>query len=207
LRFHWHSRYGANFFTVHFAYAIMADNMSDMQESLPRDLADTVRGDLQAFSRLQRRSNKDIQQARDSLGELVVTAQDVRRVLVSLLEHKVSPEQAESWAFFMRHGYIGHWQSQPITQEVRSEFERSGSRLLAIYQAVPNEHNGPIPPAIDVEYDDSTEDSIADAEDSIADVIARLEHASTEIQGEITEREITELLRNLADTSEEDQRD
>jgi hypothetical protein len=177
----------------------MAGNMSDIRESLPQDLADAVGGDLQAFSRLQGWSHKDVQEARDSLGELVVTAQDVRRVLVSLLEHKVSPEQSQSWAFFIRHGFIGHWQSQPITDEVHSEYERPGSRLLAIHEAVSDEHTGPIR-AIDFEYDVSTEDSIADA-------IARLDDIGTEIDGEITESEITELLRNLANTSEEEQKD
>jgi hypothetical protein len=169
--------------------------MNEITDSLPQELVNAGHGDLQAFSRLQRRSHEEILQARESLGELVVAAEDVRRVLLALLEREISPEQAQSWAFFIRQGYIGHWQSQPITDEVRADHERSGSRLLAVHRAVPTGHSGPIRP-IDIDYDLATEDSIADA-------ISRLDDIGTEIEGEITDSEITDLLRNLAHIREE----
>jgi hypothetical protein len=169
--------------------------MSDVQNFSPQDLADAVHGDLSAFSRLQNQSHEDILRARDALGELIVTAEDARKVLAALLEHEIEPEQAQAWAFFVRHGYIGYWQSQPITDEARREAARPGSRLLALYQAVPAGHIGPIR-AIDIQYDISAEDSIAEA-------IARLDDIGTEIDGEITGDEILELLCNLESTSDE----
>jgi hypothetical protein len=172
--------------------------MSETNNALSQDLANAVHGDLQAFARLQSRTHEELQQARDSMVELVVSVQDVRSVLVQLLEHGILPEQAQSWAFFIRHGYIGYWESRPITDEVRRDFKRPGARLLAVHHAVPSGHSGPIRP-IDIEYD-------LVAEDSIADTIVRLDDIDTEIDGEITDVEISELLRNLSHASEEGRR-
>ena len=164
--------------------------MSETNNATVQDLANAVRGDLQAFSRLQRQSHEEIQAARYSLSEARVTAQDVGRVLADLLERKISTEQAQSWAFFIRHGYMGHWQSRPITDEMRRDFKRADSRLLTVHQAVASGHSGPIRP-IDIDYDPAAEDSIADA-------IARLDDIHSELFGLPTESEITELLRTLA---------
>jgi hypothetical protein len=168
--------------------------MSEIDKSLLQDLLDAVHGDLRAYSRLQRRSPKEIQQAQNSLGELVVTPRDVCKVLVGLLEHKTSLEQAQSWAFFIRRGYIGYWKRLPISHKMRRDFERVGSRLLARHQAVPVE-NGPIE-AIDIDYDSS-------AEDEIADVLARLDDIGMEIDGPLTDEEITVLLHKLEGVSGE----
>ena len=173
--------------------------MSAINNSLPQDLADAVHGRLEAFARLSGHTHEELQQARDSLNELLVTAGDVGKVLAQLLERKISPEQAQAWAFFVRRGYIGYWQSRPITDEMRRDFKRSGTGLIAIHQAVPSGHSGPIRP-IDIRYDPAAEDSIVDA-------VARLDDIHMEMFGPLSESEITELLHTLAETGGEGQRD
>ncbi len=167
--------------------------MDPRKALLPQNLVDAVHGDLRAFSRMQGQSHRDIEQARASLGELVVTAQDVSKVLEVLLKHQVSPEQAQSWAFFIRHGFLGYWQSQPVTEQAPPDGGLPGYRLVRVHQAVPLGHDGLIR-GIDIDFD-------ASMEDSIADTVARLDEIGTSTDGNITGDEIIELLHNLADTS------
>jgi hypothetical protein len=95
----------------------------------------------------------------------------VCKVLRALLRDQISPEQVQLWAFFVSRGYLGHWESRPATEPVE-----------------------PVE-TIDIDWDPTTEDRIAE-------VLLRLDDIDTKLVGEITKSEIENMLRNLSESSD-----
>ena len=157
-----------------------------MKKFTSQDLIDAIHGNFEAFSLVQRQPHEDIQVARSALPKLIVSCSDMRSVLLALLHNQISPEQAQLWAFFVRHGYIGHWQSEPVTDQDRPSGEGADDKLAAVLRLKPSE---PIMP-VKIDYDPTFEDQIAN-------VISRLDEIGDLIDGQIANDEIIEMLRNL----------
>ncbi|MDP9373837.1 MAG: hypothetical protein M3Q65_15565 [Chloroflexota bacterium] len=79
-----------------------------------QDLVNAVNGDMAAFLFLREQPHAAIRRCRDALPELVLPAQAVRRMLTALQAGRIGPEMAQSWASFVRRGYIAGADDRPL---------------------------------------------------------------------------------------------
>ena len=95
-----------------------------------QDLVKAVHGDLEAFSFVQEQPPAAIQACRDSLPELVLPHNGIRKVLTELQRKHISPEQAQRWASFVRRGYIAGTQNGPVLP-IDIDYEDSHEEQIA----------------------------------------------------------------------------
>jgi|GEM_PF-1423640 len=72
----------------------------------PEQLKRAIEGDLQAFFAVRTRPQEEIIEARNQLSHLTLSSEALARVVRSLLNGKVAKQEVQSWASFMRRGYI-----------------------------------------------------------------------------------------------------
>ena len=71
-----------------------------------QDVVRSVGGDITAFEILKRNPRRLTQLFGSSVPNLVVTSDAVGDVLRALRDRRVSPQQAQQWASFIRRGYL-----------------------------------------------------------------------------------------------------
>lgn len=79
-----------------------------------QELIRTVGGDITAFEALRQNPNQLARLSSYSAPKLVVTLEAVRDVLSALRDGRVSPQQAQQWASFVRRGYIAGTTKGPV---------------------------------------------------------------------------------------------
>lgn len=105
--------------------------MIKSSHSLSDALRNALSGDLEAFEMLLSTPNVELSKTVENLPEeqLILTKKAVRKILSSLQSGLISPEQAQSWASFVRRGYVpekGNARIRPINIHYEDEDDLAG---------------------------------------------------------------------------------
>lgn len=128
-------------------------------ERLASTLTDVLEGRVVSLRDLARAEPADVAEAGAELAPLTLGSDAAAKVLTAYLSGRLSAEEAQGWASFVRRGYL------------------AGTSVASVRP-------------LDIEYE-------ADAEDEIAEVIARLDELGDSVDGEISEEEGRQLLALL----------
>lgn len=130
-----------------------------------RALEAVLRGEPTAMDRIVKTDQGAIQAAGSAIARpLILTREATSNVLKEMAAGRVSPALAQSWASFVRRGYVeGSSERQPI-----------------------------LPLMIDFE---------ATGEDAISQAVSRLDEIGDVVDGQVSNDEMIDLLRNLADAA------
>ncbi|SRR6266571_6418972 len=96
----------------------------------PDDLNKAVNGDFAAFSLLLNQPHRAIEQCRQTLPNLILTADGLRQVLLALLEHRIDEGSVQKWASFVRRGYVAKAFKDPVAPIV-IDYDSSAEELIA----------------------------------------------------------------------------
>lgn len=80
----------------------------------PHHLTEAVNGDMGAFALVREQPHDVIRRCREMLPELVLPAAAVSAVLTALRLGQIAPELAQSWASFVRRGYVAGTNARPL---------------------------------------------------------------------------------------------
>jgi hypothetical protein len=95
------------------------------QDVLPR----AVHGDMRAFKILSQQPHGQLIAQRASLSDLVLTKNDLLRVLASLRDGHSSPDLIQQWASFVRRGYVADTSQGPV-RPIAIDYEPSQTEAI-----------------------------------------------------------------------------
>jgi Trp operon repressor len=78
------------------------------------NLIKSVDGDIVAFEALKQTNGKRLRSDSPKSLKLVVTLDTVKHVLQALQDGRISPQQAQQWASFIRRGYVAGTTRGPV---------------------------------------------------------------------------------------------
>ena len=93
-------------------------------------LANFILGDLDLLAIVLKQPHAIIQECRSMLPRLVITTTTICKVLMDLQQHRITAEQAQKWASFVRRGYVAYKQKGPI-KPIEIDYDITVEDLIA----------------------------------------------------------------------------